>query len=124
LRLQKISAQKDNLQNDLIVTKNALDRNQAENQELAKALKDRKEAHNNQIERMCHEHSSERRMVENSRDSAVEKSKELEGELNRVRREKEKILRDFEHLNEVLKSKVGLMIQETVIGHMRKVEGE
>lgn len=121
MRLQKVSALKDNLQNDLFVNKSALDRSQAENAEITKAFRERKETHAAQVEKICFEHAEERKKLEGMRDGLAERLKECEGELAKVKREKDKNIRDLDYLNEMLKSKVGLMIQETVMGHMRKV---
>ena len=121
MRLQKVSALKDNLQNDLFVNKSALDRSQAENAEINKVFRERKETHSAQVEKICFEHAEERKKLEGMRDGLAERLKESEAELAKVRREKEKNIRDLDYLNEMLKSKVGLMIQETVMGHMRKV---
>jgi chromosome segregation ATPase len=124
IRLQKVTAQKDNLSNDLYITKSALDRAEAENEELNHTLKERKEAHVNQLEKVCQEHAAERKSLEGNRDLLIEQSKQLESELNRVRRDRDRIIKEHEYLADILKQRVTALIQDTVLGHMRKLENE
>ena len=124
LRLQKVTAQKDNLNNDLYITKSALDRAEAENEELNLTLKERKETHVNQLEKVCQEHAAERKNLEGNRDLLIEQLKQVESELNRTRRDRDRIIKEHEYLAEVLKQRVSALIQDTVLGHMRKMESE
>ena len=124
LRLQKVTAQKDNLSNDLYITKSALDRAEAENEELNLTLKERKETHVNQLEKVCQEHAAERKSLEGNRDLLIEQLKQVESELNKTRRDRDRIIKEHEYLAEVLKQRVSALIQDTVLGHMRKMESE
>ena len=119
-----MTAQKDNLSNDLYITKSALDRAEAENEELNLTLKERKEAHVNQLEKVCQEHAGERKNLEGNRDLLIEQLKQVESELNRTRRDRDRIIKEHEYLAEVLKLRVSALIQDTVLGHMRKMESE
>ncbi|OMJ83411.1 hypothetical protein SteCoe_15680 [Stentor coeruleus] len=123
-RLQKVNAQKDNLANDLYVTKSALDRATLENEQLNNAFKERNEAHILQLEKVCQEHALERKGLENNRDMLTEQIKSLENDLNRVKRDRERILKEHEYLAEALKQRVSSLIQDTVLGHMRKLDSE
>lgn len=123
-RLQKVTAQKDNLSNDLYVTKSALDRATLENEQLNNAFKERNEGHILQLEKLCQEHALERKGLENNRDMLMEQIKSLENDLNRVKRDRERILKEHEYLAEALKQRVSSLIQDTVLGHMRKLDSE
>ena len=123
-RIQKMSAQKDNLSNDLYVMKSALDRTNSENDELNRTLKERKEAHVFQLENLCQEHAAERKGLENARDMLSDQIKQLEAELNKSRRERDRIIKEHEYLAESLKQRVSSLIQDTVLGHMRKLDSE
>ena len=124
LRLQKTSAQKDNLSNDLYITKSALDRAEAENEELNQTLRERKEAHTGQMEKVCQEHAVERKNWEGNRDALVEQIKQLEYEIVKMRRDRDRIIKEHEYLADMLKKRVSALIQDTVLGHMRKLENE
>ena len=123
-KLQKISAQKDNLSNDLYVMKSAVDRANAENDELNKTLKERKDTHISQLESLGQEHAMERKSLELNRDLLNEQIKILESELNKSRRERDRIIKEHEYLAETLKQRVSSLIQDTVLSHMRKIDSE
>lgn len=123
-RLQKVTAQKENLSNDLYVMKSALDRSNLENDELNKTLKERKEAHISQLESLCQEHALERKTIEMNRDQICDQVKQLEQELAKSRRERDRIIKEHEYLAESLKQRVSSLIQDTVISHMRKIDSE
>ena len=123
-RLQKASAQKDNLNNDLYVMKSALDRANVENDELNRTLKERKDAHISQLENLCQEHAMERKALESNSDLLSEQIKLLESDLNKSRRERDRIIKEHEYLAETLKQRVSSLIQDTVISHMRKIDSE
>ncbi|OMJ76284.1 hypothetical protein SteCoe_24380 [Stentor coeruleus] len=123
-RLQKISAQKDNISNDLYVTKSALDRANQENEELNKNLKERKDAYMAQLEKICQEHSNERKSLENNQNILNDQLKQLENDFNKLRRDRDRIIKEHEYLAETLKQKVSLLIQETIMNHMRKLDSE
>lgn len=124
LRFQKLSQQKENLQNDLYVVKSGLDRANSENEELNKTIKERKEAHIIQLEKVCQENALERKSLESNRDALSDQIKQLEAELNKSRRERERIVKEHEYLAESLKQRVSSLIQDTVLGHMRKLDSE
>jgi len=124
LRLQKISGQKDSIHSELQVTRSTLDRLQAENTDLSKTLKEKKEAYSAHIEKLSQDYNTDKRFLENAKDSLIEQTRQLENELNKIKRDREKVLKEHEYLSDSLKQKVNHMIQETVLGHMRKVAGD
>lgn len=124
LRLQKISGQKDLIHNDLQATRASLDRLQAENTDLNRVLKEKKEAHSVQIEKLSQDYNAEKKYLESTKDSLIEQIRKLDNELNKVKRDRDRVLKEHEFLSDSLKQKVNLMIQETVLGHMRKVGGD
>lgn len=121
-RLQKVSSQKDSIQSELQSTRSLLERTQSENSDLTKVLKERKESYSAQVEKMTTDYNSERKLLENAKDSLNEQLRQLEIEVIKVKRERDRALKEFEYLNDNLKQKVNSMIQDTVLGHMRKVE--
>ena len=123
-RIQKLTIQKESLQNEIFVVKSALDRANQDNEELNNALKERKETHIIQLEKICQEHTGERKTFESNIDALNEEIKQLELELNRSRRERERIIKEHEYLAETLKQRVSSLIQDTVLGHMRKLDSD
>ncbi|OMJ85977.1 hypothetical protein SteCoe_12611 [Stentor coeruleus] len=123
-KLQKVTAQKESFANDLFVIKSALDRANIENEQLNKAFKERNDAYAMQLEKICQEHDFERKSFENNKDMLMNQIKSLENDLIRVKRDRERIFKEYEYLAESLKQRVSLMIQDIVLGHMRKLDNE
>ena len=123
-KLQKVSAIKDNFSNELYVIKSALERANNENDELNKAIKERKEAHLIQLENMCQDHAEEKKSLEGTCDMLTDQINLVEQELNKSRRERDRIIKEHEYLAENLKQRASSLIQDIVLGHMEKLEGE
>ena len=66
----------------------------------------------------------ERKSLELNRDLLNDQIKILESELNKSRRERDRIIKEHEYLAETLKQRVSSLIQDTVLSHMRKIDSE
>lgn len=121
-QLQSSNAALESTRTDLHLSKAALDRLQAEKDELLRTLAQRKDQHNKLIEKLYSDQATERRQSEQARKELEVRISELEGHLGQTEKERDYFLNSHSRLADVLKSELSQCIQEAVLAHVQKLE--
>ncbi|CAG9319021.1 unnamed protein product [Blepharisma stoltei] len=121
---QKLQMANENLKNELIEIKGSIEKLYNEKDELIKSLNERKDAHMRQIEKICKEHAEQLNNMEKSKEIVEEKLANSIKKFNNVLKDREKVMKEHEHLSEILKQKSQSIIQETIQSHLRSLESE
>ena len=123
-KLQKNFKIIENLRLEINSARSEIEKVRIENEDLSRSLKERKEKFICQVDQIYSDHACEKRLLEDKIDELLNEIRELEIELNKVRKGKERVVREHEFLSETLKSRVTGLIQESVLMHMKKIGGE
>ncbi|CAG9316297.1 unnamed protein product [Blepharisma stoltei] len=123
-QLTKANATIESLRGDIYMLNTNLERSRGENDELSETLNERKEAHMKQLETLLQEQTAERKQMENTRENLASQINDLEVDLMKTTKDRDRILNEYNYLSENLKQKTVALIQDTVIAHLRKLEAE
>lgn len=123
-KLQKSLKSVENLRSELNSSRSEIEKVRSENEDLNFSIKERKETFIVQVEQITSDHSKQKKMLQDKIDELLNENHGLVTELNKVRKEKERVVREHESLSDTLKSKVASLIQESVFMHMKKVADE
>ncbi|CAG9329321.1 unnamed protein product [Blepharisma stoltei] len=123
-QLAKANATIESLRGEVYMLNTNLDRSKTENEELNETLNERKEAHMKQLETLLQEQTTERKQNENTKENLTSQIHDLEMDLMKTSKDRDRILNEYNYLSENLKQKTVALIQETVLAHLRKLEAE
>lgn len=123
-QLAKANSTIESLRGDIYMLNSALDRSKAENEELGRTLNERKETHMKQLEALCQDQSIERKQMDNTRENLTGQIHDLELDLLKTSKDRDRILNEYNNLSDNLKQRTVALIQETVLSHLRKLELE
>ena len=123
-KLQKALKTIENLRSELNSSRSEVEKVRSENEDLNVSIKERKETFIVQVEQITSDHTKQIKMLQDKIDELLNETHGLGIELNKARKERERVVREHEYLSETLKSKVAGLIQESVLMHMKKVADE
>lgn len=123
-QLQRALNTIENLRSELNFSRNDNEKLASENDDLNRNIKECKQSLMQQIEDMILQHTQERQLIESKNNELACLAHELDVELNRVKRDRDRIIKEHEFLSDNLKLKVSALIQDSVISHMKKIESE
>ncbi|OMJ85729.1 hypothetical protein SteCoe_12925 [Stentor coeruleus] len=123
-QLQRALNTIENLRSELNFSRCDNEKLASENEDLNRNFKECKQSLTKQIEDIILQNTQERQSIESKNNELAYLAHELDVELNRVKRDRDRIIKEHEFLSDNLKLKVSALIQDSVISHMKKIESE
>ncbi|OMJ74853.1 hypothetical protein SteCoe_26106 [Stentor coeruleus] len=123
-QLQRALNTIENLRSELNFSRCDNEKLTNENDDLNRNIKECKQNLMQQIEDMILQHTQERQLIESKNNELACLAHELDVDLNRVKRDRDRIIKEHEFLSDNLKLKVSALIQDSVISHMKKIESD